>query len=113
MSDLSDPEYIAKLIAASQVMNPRYIEVRGGSRMVYVRSDGESYCYYHSGGSLIIDGRGASPSPTMKVTVDSPKTVPAKKPKKSAAPRAKRLKNPAIRKDGVILLKDKKRERES
>jgi hypothetical protein len=46
----------------------------------------------------------------MKVTVDPPKAVPAKKPKKRAP---RRLKNGAIRKDGVILLKDKEPEQPS
>jgi hypothetical protein len=109
MSDLSDPEYIAKLIAASRVMNPRYFEFHEGSGMAYVKGDGEVHAYYYSGMSLIIDGTG-QPPPSMKVTVDQPKPAPAKKPKKRAAPRAKRLKNGAIRKDGVILLKDKERE---
>lgn len=105
MRNLSDPEYIAKLLEASRVMNPRYIEVQEGA---CIQNDKGGYRYY-GGFRLVIVGSTPLP-PTMKVTVDPPKPVPAKKPKKRAAPRAKRLKNPAIRKDGVILLKDREPE---
>jgi hypothetical protein len=96
MRDLTDPEYIAKLIKATGVANPRRVVIDQGF-FIYVDAN------------VSVEG---PPHPTMKVTVDPPKVVPAKKPKKRAAPRTKRLKNGAIRKDGVILLKDKERESE-
>jgi hypothetical protein len=106
MRNLSDPEYIAKLLEASRVMNPHYIEIHEGA---YAKSDETGY-YYYGGFRLVIVGSSTPLPPTMKVTVDAPKPSPAKKPKKRSAPRTKRLKNGAIRKDGVILLKDKERE---
>ena len=105
MRNLSDPDYIAKLIRASQVMNPVYIEIHEGA---YAKSDEMGYCYY-GGMSLIIEGTG-TPLPPTKVTVDPPKAVPAKKPK-NRTPRTRRLKNPAILKNGTILLKDREPER--
>jgi hypothetical protein len=106
MSNLSDPDYFAKLLKAWPKEWPplQRLEVHEGA---YATSDENGYHYY-GGMSLIIEGS-STPHPPMKVTVDPPKPVPAKKPKKRAAPRAKRLKNSAIRKDGVILLKDKER----
>jgi hypothetical protein len=122
MSDLSDPEYIAKFIKASGVANPVRIEFYQGAyyEATSIRIDEATGTRveihrgaYSEGFSFRMVAGASAHTPShqpMKVTVDSPKPVRAKKPKKSAAPRAKRLKNPAIRKDGVILLKDKKRE---
>jgi hypothetical protein len=91
MRDLADPEYIARLIKASGVANPKVVVIDQGF-------------FFYADSRVFVDN---TPHPTMRVTVDPPKTVPAKKPKRGAAPRPKRLKNPAIGKDGVILLKDK------
>jgi hypothetical protein len=97
-------EFIAKLLEASQVMNPHYIEFHEGA--YYENRDG-SYRYY-GGFSLVIEGSGA-PLPPMKVKVDPPKTVPAKKPKKRAALR--RIKAGSVfLENGTILLKDREPE---
>jgi hypothetical protein len=53
MRNLSDPEYIAKLLEASRVMNPHYIEIHEGA---YAKSDETGY-YYYGGMSLIIEGQ--------------------------------------------------------
>ena len=71
MRDLSDPEYIAKILEASRVMNPRYIEIHEGS---YVQND-EGGCRYYGGFRLVIQGA----PPPIKVIVDPPKPAPAKK----------------------------------
>lgn len=89
MSNLSDPDYIARLIKASGVANPRVVVIYQG--------------FFYADSRAFVD---TAPLPPTKVTVDAPKPVPAKKPKRRT-PRAKRLKNPAILKNGVILLKDK------
>lgn len=119
--DISDPEYIAKFIKASGVANPVRIELYQGAyyEATSIRIDEATGTRveihkgaYSEGFSFrMVAGASAhAPShPPTKVTVDQPKAVPSKKPK-NRTPRAKRLKNPAIRKDGVILLKDKKRE---
>jgi hypothetical protein len=102
MRDYSDPEFIAKLLEASQVMNPHYIEFHEGA--YYENRDG-SYRYY-GGFSLRIEGSGV-PLPPMKVKVDSPKTVHAKKSKKRES-RPRRIKAGTVfLKNGTILLKDR------
>jgi hypothetical protein len=110
-----EPEDIAKFIKASGVANPVRVEFYRGAyyEATSVRID-------ETNGRRVEIRRGAYSegfsvrvelgAPAIKVTVDQPKPVPAKKPKKRATPRAKRLKNSAIRKDGVILLKDQERE---
>jgi hypothetical protein len=81
MRDLSDPEYIARLIKASGAANPKVIVIDQGF-------------FFYADSRAFVD---SAQHPTMKVTVDPPKAVPARKPKKRAP---RRLKNGAIRKDG-------------
>ena len=71
MRNLSDPEYLAKLIKASGVANPRVVVIDQGF-------------FFYADSRVFVDN---TPQPTMKVTLDPPKPVPAKKPKKRAAPR--------------------------
>ena len=92
MSDLSDPDYIAKLIRASGVANPRVVVIYQG--------------FFYADSRGFVD---TAPIPPTKVTVDPPK--PAAKKPKNRTPRTRRLKNPAILKNGTILLKDREPER--
>ncbi len=67
MRNLSDPEYLAKLIKASGVANPRVVVIDQGF-------------FFYADSRVFVDN---TPQPTMKVTLDPPKPVPAKKPREA------------------------------